>query len=177
MVRIGRVISTACGADGRVALAFVVVGLIAGATLGPREPNTPPRPESGDLAGSTNAVILRVPEGGTASHLTLLDESGREVAVLSRWRDGALSLAAHRGGGRGLGYHLKIDDTTRLDLFVAVRMTTVLARPDGSVTTRTEASSPSRPAPSPDTSTPNRAHLSTRPDGGSGGRVTALSHP
>ena len=155
MVRIGRVISASGTAAGRMALGFVGVAVIAGAIAGPPESDAPAGSDSGEGARPTNVVSLRIPEGEPAAHVTVVDESGRELAVVSRWRNGTAAIAARRDNGIDVGCYFNVDGTASCEFAAPSRRTTLHIKPDGTVAaTRGSAGTP-RPAPASDRERPD----------------------
>ena len=155
MVRIGRLILASGTAAGRVALGFVGVAVIAGAFARPPGSDAPGRSESGDTASPTKLVTLRLPEGEPAAHVTVVDESGRELAVVSRWRNGTSAVAAHSGDGIELGCYFNVDGTASCELAAASRRTTLHIKPDGTVTAAQGPAGTTRPAPAPNRELPD----------------------
>ena len=75
-------------------------------------------------------VALRVPEGGPAGHLTVVDESGRELATLTLWASGMRTVVS-RSGAIVVGTYLGTDGSARTHMATTAGMTVVEARPDG----------------------------------------------
>ena len=142
-------------AVGRMALGFIGVSLVAVAFIAPPRPAAPARTGSIPPAGRTGTVTLRVPEGELAGHLTVVDESGRPLAVLTRWRNGSWSIAASRVGDVDLGCFFNSGGTALCRLFVASRRTTVSIDQEGVVTTAKRDVPPSGPAPGSEADLPD----------------------
>jgi hypothetical protein len=93
-------LATAAGVlIGKSAVGFVGLAVVVGSMV--------PRPDaegrifhSGEIAACT--VTLGLPEGHAAGRLAVVDEAGRELAVLTRRSDGELALMA-RSGAVGIG--------------------------------------------------------------------------
>ena len=123
-------LATAAGVwIGRSAVGFVGLAVVVGAMV--------PRPEadgrisrSSDLAEST--VTLGAPEG-QAGRLSVVDEAGRELAVLTRWSDGEVGVVA-RCGAVGVCCWLKeAAGTAFVNLIGKERETHIEVQPDGTM--------------------------------------------
>jgi hypothetical protein len=117
-----------------------------------------------------------VPEGEQAGHLSVVDERGRELAVVTRWRNGQTSLVASRNGGVSLGCYLNTDGVTSLELLGSAQQTAIEVRPDG--ITRTMARDAWRlpgPVPAPGSGAPARPGTGGSAVGASGDEASALS--
>jgi hypothetical protein len=109
-----------------------LVGLIAVAAFVPfPKPDSRARSESGEPAWPGETVTLRIPEGELAGHMTVVDESGRPLAVLSRWRNGAASVVANRSGDLAVGCHFTAKGTACMELIGAARQASIDFSPDG----------------------------------------------
>jgi hypothetical protein len=107
---------------------LVVVGAIA-----PRpEPGARARAEPGDLARAGSTVVLTVPEGDLAGHLTVVDGSGRELVTLTHWFNGSISIEARRSDGVGLCSFLNVRGSAVLSLTGTAWATRIHAQSDGS---------------------------------------------
>jgi hypothetical protein len=76
-------------------------------------------------------VVMRVPEGQRAKQLTMVDGSGRRVAILTLWTSGAITVASRREGGAGVSYHLNDDGSASLRIDGTARAALIRAGPDG----------------------------------------------
>jgi hypothetical protein len=154
-----------------------LVGLVIVAALVPHpEPEARERSESGEPTGLANSVLLRVPAGEQAGHLSVVDEQGRELAVLTRWRNGQTSLVASRHGGASLGCYLNTDGVTSLELLGSAQQTTIEVRPDG--ITRTMARDAWRlpdPVPAPGSSASDHSGSGGSAVGASADEASAIS--
>jgi hypothetical protein len=109
-----------------------LVGLIAVAAFVPiPETESRVRSEWLEPALSAETVTLRIPEGEPAGHLTVVDESGRPLAVLSRWRDGTASVVANRGRDIAVGCHFTAKGTACLEVIGAARQASIDFTSDG----------------------------------------------
>ena len=54
-------------------------------------------------------VTLRAPAGSIAKHLTLVDESGRELVIVTRWTYGATTVVSRSRDGASVSYQLNVD--------------------------------------------------------------------
>ncbi len=75
-------------------------------------------------------VALRVPEGGPAGHLTVVNESGRELATLTLWASGMRTVAS-RSGAIVVCTYLGADGSARTHIATTARITVVEASPGG----------------------------------------------
>jgi hypothetical protein len=122
------------GLFGRAVVGVVGLMVIVGAMLPHQEPTarTPSETAGPPFA---NRVTLTIPEGESARSLSIIDESGRELALLTRWNDGGVALAARRPGGPGVCFWLKESGGTAfLNLIGSARETHIDVQPDGTVT-------------------------------------------
>ena len=69
--------------------------------------------------------------GAHASHLTVVDESGRELAVVTRWISGMTTVVSPRRGRLGVGYHLGTDGSASVCVQGRERVILPDARADG----------------------------------------------
>jgi hypothetical protein len=163
-----------------VKLAVGLVGLIVVAALiSPAQSEAPARSEAIDSARHTDSVILLVPEGEQAGHLSVVDEEGRELALLSRLRDGRVIVVANRGGRGGLSLACSIegDGAASLEFIGAVRHTSIDIQPDGGMRT-IERDSLRRLSlvPAPNLLATDHPRSVGRPDGTSGDEASAPSY-
>jgi hypothetical protein len=175
MVRVWGIVSAVGGLLAKAAVGLV--GLVIVAALLPHpQPEARERSESGDPAGPASSVLLRVPEGEQAGDLSVVDEQGRELAVLTRWRNGQTSVVARRNGGVSLGCYIEAKGVTNLELIGSAQQTSIEVRPDG--VTRTMARDAwgwPGPVPVPGGGAPARPGSGGSAVGASGDEASALS--
>ena len=127
MVRADRIALAAAGLLTKVALGLLGLALLIGWDAPPPRTAAPPvRPD--DPAAMT--VALRVAEGGPARHLTVVNESGRELATLTLWASGMRTVVS-RSGAIVVSTYLGADGSARTHMATTAGMTVVEARPDG----------------------------------------------
>jgi hypothetical protein len=134
MGRADGIVQEAGGLVARAALSFIgFIGLaiIIAAIATPPEPSASSSCQPVDPSQAETTVVMRVPEGQHAKHLTVVDGSGRRVAILTVWTSGAITVASHREGGAGVSYHLHDDGSARLRLDGTARVALIRAKPDG----------------------------------------------
>jgi hypothetical protein len=135
MGRTDGIVQDAGGLVARAALSFI--GLFTGLAIITATIATPPEPSSSSSCqpvGPSQAettVVMRVPEGQCAKHLTMVDGSGRRVAILTLWTSGAITVASSREGGAGVSYHLHSDGSASLRIDGTARSALIRAGPDG----------------------------------------------
>jgi hypothetical protein len=119
----------------RAALRFI--GLLIGLAIITAAIATPPEPSASsscqpvDPSQAEMTVVMRVPEGQLAKHLTLVDGSGRRVALLTVWTSGVISVVSRREGGAGVSYQLNDDGSADLQVDGTARVALIRARRDG----------------------------------------------
>ena len=86
--------------------------------------------------------MLRVPDGETAGHLTVVDAAGREIARLTHWSSGHTAVVTRRDVGPTVGYYHKAEGWVGVLVSGTAGETQIHVEPDG--TTRSSASDPSR---------------------------------
>jgi hypothetical protein len=175
MVRAWGIVSAVGGLLAKAAVGLVGLAIVA--VLVPRpQPEARERSESGDPAGPANSVLLRVPEGAQAGHLSVIDEHGRELAVLTRWRNGETSLLAGRNGGVSLGWYLNTDGISSLELIGSAQQTGIEVRPDGIIRAMVrDARGLPGPVTAPGSGAPDRPGSGGSAVGASGDEASALS--
>ena len=123
------------------------------------------RSEPDDPARPADAVTLRVPKGAPAGHLTVVDESGRELATLTHLTNGDTAIVARRRDGVSVGCYLNARGAAILEVIGRAGRAGVEARPDG--TTTISAIDVARPLPTdPGREVPGRTAAPTAPGGG-----------
>ena len=75
--------------------------------------------------------MLQVPEGALAKHLTVVDASGRELAILTHWISGMTSVVSRRSDETGVSYILNSNGTATMLVRGTARVTTINAQKDG----------------------------------------------
>lgn len=130
MDRIGGLVS-AMIAVGRIALGFIALAVVAAAIVASTDMGNPARTQPIDLVRPGDMHTLRVPEGELTGNLTVLDESGRPLATLTRWTNGDLAFVAGRGG---IGVALWLNEgrrTAAVSVAGTSRQTHLTFHPDG----------------------------------------------
>jgi hypothetical protein len=171
------VAATGGGLIVKVAVGLVVL-IVAAALVSAPEPEAAARSGAIDSARPKDSVILRVPEDELAGHLSVVDEEGRELALLSRWRDGRVVLVASRGGRGGLSMACSIEGhgAASLEFIGAARQTRIDIQPDGGMSTSVGDLERLRcPVPAPNLLAADHPRSVRRPDGESGDEASAPS--
>ena len=131
MIRAGGIAMAAGGLLARVALGCLGFTMLLGWIAPSPRPAATTSSGPGDPARVAMTVALRVPEGAHASHLTVVDESGRELAVVTRWISGMTTVVSPRRGRLGVGYHLGTDGSASVCVQGRERVILPDARADG----------------------------------------------
>lgn len=131
MVRPDRIALAAGSLLARAALGFLGLTILIGWNAVPPEPaaTAPSRPD--DPTQTATTVMLRVPAGALAKHLSVVDASGRELAFLTHWISGMTTVVSCRSGGAGVSYHLNTDGSANLRVDGNARVTMIRAEADG----------------------------------------------
>jgi hypothetical protein len=109
---------------------IALMTMIGWSTLPPeRAARTSSRP--GDPENTTMTVMLQVPEGLLAEHLTVVDASGRELAVLTHWISGMTSVVSRRRDETSVSYILNSNGSATMQLKGTERVTLINAQKDG----------------------------------------------
>jgi hypothetical protein len=145
MGRAEGIVQDAGGLVARAALSFI--GLFTGLAIITATIATPTEPSASSSCqpvGPSQAamtVVMRVPEGQRAKHLTMVDGSGRGVAILTLWTSGAITVVSRREGGAGVTCHLNDDGSASLRIEGTARAALIRAGPDGTteLTERSQA--------------------------------------
>jgi hypothetical protein len=135
MGRADGIVQGAGGLVARAALSFI--GLFTGLAIITAMIATPP-----ELSGSSSCqpadpskaemtVVMRVPEGQLAKHLTVVDGFGRSVSVLTLWASGVITVVSRREGGAGVSYQLNGDGSASLRIDGTAVAALIRAGPDG----------------------------------------------
>src|SRR4051794_6824794 len=77
------------GLIGRGAFWLTAAALVIGVLAGP-----PASVPEGDRTGSVKRSVLGDPDAGGASHLTVLDPTGQELATITRFRDRGIAVTS-----------------------------------------------------------------------------------
>lgn len=85
-----------------------------------------------------DAVVLRVPDGEPAGHLTVVDAAGREIASLTHWSNGHTAVVTHRDVGPTVGFYHKAEGWVGVLVSGTAGETRIQVEPDG--TTKLSAS-------------------------------------
>jgi hypothetical protein len=131
MVRAGKAALTVGGLVGRAALGFLGLIIVVGAFVPPPEPAGRAHSEPDDRAQSAITVTLRIPEGEPAGHVTVVDATGRELAMVSCWSDGVSAVVARRDAGAVVSSYLTADGRAYVRLIGTARQTCIDVQPDG----------------------------------------------
>jgi hypothetical protein len=131
MVRAGRIALGAGSLLAKGVLGFVGLSIVIGWSTPPPQPVATASPQPGDPAQTSMAITLRVPEGAISKHVTILDETGRELAVVTHWITGLTTVVSRRDGGAGICCALNVDGTARLRVDGTSRATQIDAEQDG----------------------------------------------
>lgn len=123
--------TAAIGLFGRSLIALVGLSVVGGAVVPWHEPEGRTGAEPGATSPDTSTITLTIADGEAARSLTVVDESGRELAALTRWRNGTIGLSARRDGGTGIWSGIRESGETFANLVGTTRQTFVEARPDG----------------------------------------------
>ncbi len=145
MIRAFTAAMAAVGLLGKLALGFVALIVLVGAVLPPPSPSTSadarPRSASGVPVPSSDAVVLRIPDGEQAGHLTVVDAQGREIARLTHWSSGHTAVVTRRDVGPTVGYYHKAEGWVGVLVSGSEGETQIQVEPDG--TTKSTPSDPS----------------------------------
>ena len=109
MVRPDRIALAAGGLLARAALGFLGLTILFGWNTPAPEAATTAPSQPVDPAQGAMAITLGVPEGALAKHLTVVDATGRELAVVTCWISGMTTVVSRHSGGIGVGFHLNAD--------------------------------------------------------------------
>jgi hypothetical protein len=133
----------AVGLLGKVAVGFVALIVLVGAVLPSpsASPDARARSESGGRKPPSDAVVLRVPDGEPAGHLTVVDAAGREIAKLTHWSNGHTAVVTRRDVGPTVGYYHKAEGWVGVLVSGTAGETRIEVESDG--TTKASASDPS----------------------------------
>jgi hypothetical protein len=110
---------------------LIGLAIITAVIATPPEPSASSSCQSVDLSQAEMTVVMRVPEGRLAKHLTVVDGSGRRVALLAVWTSGAITVVSRREGGAGVSYQLNDDGSANLQVDGTARVALIRAKPDG----------------------------------------------
>jgi len=131
--RIGRVI-TVVRAVGRPAVGLIGLAVLVGAVAPLPGPEGRTRLDRGARSPLGDTITLEVPGGEVGRTLTVVDESGRELARLTRWKDGGFAVSARRDGAPGVYCWLPDGPgTAKVNLFGTSRGSRLAVQPDGTV--------------------------------------------
>jgi hypothetical protein len=158
------------GLAARTLVGFVGLVVIVGPLIPAEGPATGSRSDPGDPARSPITVTLRIPGGEQVGHVMVVDETGRELAIVSRWRDGQLAVVSRRNGEEGATSVIYARKQTVLRSFDATGHVDLVARPGEPpkfiVQTRSHRPDPSHPSTTSGTG-----------DSGATGPVSPMPHP
>ena len=120
---------TAGGLFGRGLVGFLGLAMVVGAVSPPARPRTHERGSARRRTPSANRITLNVPEGQPAGSLTMVDESGRELAVLTRGRSGEIGFVTRSPGGAGVCCWLREAGTAFVSLIGTAGETFIEVQP------------------------------------------------
>jgi hypothetical protein len=131
MIRAHRIALAAGGLLTRTALGFIGLTIVfswyaPSSGTAARSPS-----EAADPDPTARTVMLRVPDGAAAAHLTIVDASGRELAVVTKWRPCGTSVVSRQSGGTAVSYHLNVDGSAKVRVQGATRATLFEAESNG----------------------------------------------
>jgi hypothetical protein len=138
----------------RVTVGFVGLAIIVGVSLPPRgsdgrmraDPDGRMRADPDGAAHPRTVAVLKVAEGESSGTLTVVDESGRQLAALTRLPNGNLAVVSRRGGA-GVAFWLNEGQgTASVCLTGTSWQTRLMVHPDGTTET-CEANVPVYPVP------------------------------
>ena len=115
----------------KAALGCVGLLIMIGWSTPPPGPVDEASYQPGDPENTATTVMLHVPEGSLAKHLTVVDASGRELAILTHWISGMTSVVSCRSDGTGVSYILNSNGTATMLVGGTARVTTIDAQKDG----------------------------------------------
>lgn len=128
MIRLDRIALAAGGLLARAALGLIALAILIGWN-GPMPETASSRPD--DPADTATTVTLRVPDGALAKHLTVVDATGRELAILTHWISGITTVVSRRRDRAGVSYLLNPDGSARLRVSGTARETLIDADREG----------------------------------------------
>jgi hypothetical protein len=131
MVRPDRIAQAAGGLITKAALGCIGLLIMIGWSTPPPEPVDRASSQPGDPENTAMTVMLHVPEGALAKHLTVVDASGRELAILTHWISGMTSVVSCRSDGTGVSYILNSNGTATMLVRGTARVTTINSQKDG----------------------------------------------
>ncbi len=143
MAQTYRIVLAAGGLLTKFIIGFLGFAIVAGW-------NTPPAdrvvaassPGDDEAVETAMTVTLRAPMGSIAKHLTLVDESGRELASVTQWTYGATTVVSRRSDGASVSYQLNVDGTARVYVHGSAWATRIDAREDGMIETSRKLDAP-----------------------------------
>jgi hypothetical protein len=131
MVRAGGIVMAAGGLLAKAALGLITLAILIRWDTPPSEPAATATSRPGDPEESATTVTLRVPDGALAKHLIAVDASGRELAVLTYWKFGGVTVVSRRVDGAGVCCHLETDGSARMLVEGTTRAAQIDADPNG----------------------------------------------
>jgi hypothetical protein len=131
MFRLDRIAVAAGGLLARAALGVIGLAILIGWSTPRSDPAATASFQPDDPTQTAMTVTLRVPEGALATHLSVVDASGRELAFLSHWMTGMTTVVSRRSRGAGVSYHLNTDGSANLLVEGTAGVTPIHAETDG----------------------------------------------
>jgi hypothetical protein len=131
MFRVDRIALATVRQLARAALGLLGLTILIGWNAPTPEPAASASSRRGDLPQTPRTVTLGVPEGALATNVTVVDASGRELAVVTRWLSGTTTVVSRRDGGVGVSYHLHGDGSARMRMAGSEKVSVIDGRPDG----------------------------------------------
>ena len=126
---------TVGGLFGRAMVGFLGLAMVVGAVAPLPDPDARTGSGPGRRTPSANRITLNVPEGQSAGSLTMVDESGRELAILTRGRSGEIGFVTRSPGGAGVCCWLREAGTAFVSLIGTAGETFIEVQPDGTAKT------------------------------------------
>ena len=109
-----------------IAIAIGAGGLLPLADV-PRSSGAVDRPSG----ATSDTVTMEVPPGALAKHLTVVDTTGRELAVLTFWISGTTTVVSARDDGANVSYNLNGNGSVNLRVEGTEQVTLIDAESDG----------------------------------------------
>jgi hypothetical protein len=128
--RIGRAAGTLLV---RAAVGFIGLAIIVNWTESPPGTGAKASYQAGDPPQNSTRVALQVAEGELAQHVTVVDPSGRELAIVTCWYSGDITVVSNHSDRTGASYHLYTNGSVRMRVAGTARVTLIDAEPDGTI--------------------------------------------
>jgi hypothetical protein len=119
----------------RAALGIVGFMVVTGAITARLESNGRAESQQVDAPQPGSTIVLTVPGGSLGGNLTVVGESGCELATLTRWSNGGTSIVVHRSDGVSMSCFLNGNGSAALLLKGTAWATRINTQPDGTACT------------------------------------------